>query len=70
MPATIAQQLEELAQIKSDLKSAIIAQGVAVSDSDPFSTYATKVSQISGGGVQLPQNVFCTRILGTEVTPE
>jgi hypothetical protein len=67
---TIEQQLQALAQIKSDLKDAILAQGVDIDDSTPFADYATKVSFISGGGVQLPQNVFCSRILGTEVTSE
>ncbi len=67
---TIEQQIQALAQIKSDLKDAILAQGVDIDDSTPFADYATKVSSISGGGVQLPQNVFCSRILGTEVTSE
>lgn len=48
---TIAQQLQELAQIKADLKDAINAKGVTVLDSDAFNTYATKVSQIYVSGV-------------------
>lgn len=36
--------------IKPAIKSAIIAQGVSVSDSDSFLSYATKISQIGGGG--------------------
>jgi len=63
--ATIAQQLAELAQIKADLKSAIIAQGVSVSDSDPFNTYATKVSQISGGGGYVERFDFTQSLVGS-----
>lgn len=51
---TIAQQLQELAQIKADLKDAISAKGVTVLDTDAFNTYATKVGQISGGGGSSP----------------
>ena len=54
--STIAEQLAALAQIKSDIKDAIIDKGVPVSDSDPFSDYATKIGQISGGGS--PSNLF------------
>lgn len=43
---TIAEQLIQLNQIKSDIKQAIIAKGVAVSDDDGFESYADKVSQI------------------------
>lgn len=69
--STIAEQLAELAQVKADIKAAIIDKGVAVSDSDPFSDYATKIGQISGGGgVALPVKAYASSILGTEVTPE
>jgi hypothetical protein len=43
---TIAEQLIQLNQIKSDIKQAIISKGVAVSDDDGFESYADKVSQI------------------------
>ena len=36
--------------IKPAIKSAIIAQGVSVSDSDSFLDYATKIAMIGGGG--------------------
>ena len=48
--ATIAEQLTSLANTKAAIKDAIIAKGVAVADTDPFSAYAGKIGQISGGG--------------------
>lgn len=48
--ATIAEQLTSLANTKTAIKDAIVAKGVAVADTDPFSTYPTKIGQISGGG--------------------
>lgn len=66
--STIAEQLAALAQIKADIKSAIIAHGVSVSDSDPFSSYATKIGQISGGS-GIPGYEFKTK-LDIEVTGE
>jgi len=65
---TIEQQIQALAQIKSDLKDAILAQGVDIDDSTPFADYATKVSSISGGG-GIPGYEFKTN-LDIEVTGE
>lgn len=48
--STIAEQLVALAQCKSDIKSSIIAKGVTVSNSDPFSSYAAKIQAIPTGG--------------------
>ena len=48
--ATIAEQLTSLANTKTAIKDAIVAKGVAVADTDPFSGYAAKIGQISGGG--------------------
>ena len=48
--ATIAEQLTSLANTKTAIKDAIVAKGVAVADTDPFSAYAGKIGQISGGG--------------------
>jgi hypothetical protein len=48
--STIAEQLQELAQIKEEIRQAIIAKGVTVSSDAAFSTYATAIRQISGGG--------------------
>jgi len=48
--STIAQQLQELATIKEAIRQAIIAKGVTVSSDAAFSTYATAIRQISGGG--------------------
>lgn len=47
--ATIAEQLTQLASIKSDIKDAIEAKGETVGD-DAFSTYATHIGNISSGG--------------------
>ena len=48
--ATIAEQLTSLANTKAAIKDAIVAKGVAVADTDPFSAYPAKIGQISGGG--------------------
>ena len=48
--STIAQQLQELSQIKEAIRQAIVAKGVSLSSSDAFNTYATAIGQISGGG--------------------
>lgn len=48
--ATIAEQLTSLANTKTAIKDAIVAKGVSVADTDPFSSYAGKIEQISGGG--------------------
>lgn len=48
--ATIAEQLTSLADTKTAIKNAIVAKGVSVADTDPFSAYASKIGQISGGG--------------------
>ena len=48
--ATIAEQLTSLANTKTAIKDAIVAKGVAVADTDPFSAYAGKIGQISGCG--------------------
>lgn len=46
---TISEQLTALADIKADIKQAIIDKGGTVSDSDAFSTYADKISNLPGG---------------------
>ena len=48
--ATIAENLKSISDSKAAIKTAIIAKGVAVSDSDAFATYANKISSITGGG--------------------
>lgn len=48
--ATIAEQLTSLANTKTAIKDAIVAKGVAVADTDPFSAYPTKIGQIQTGG--------------------
>ena len=48
--ATIAENLSRIQSAKTDIKTAIEAKGVTVSSSATIDTYATYVSQISGGG--------------------
>lgn len=48
--STIAEQLAALAQIKEDIRQAIIDKGVDVSANTPFADYATLIGDISGGG--------------------
>lgn len=48
--ATIAEQLTSLANTKTAIKDAIVAKGVTVADDTPFSGYAAKIGEISGGG--------------------
>lgn len=47
---TTADKLEYLFITKEQIKQAIIAKGVEVSDSDTFRSYAEKIGLISGGG--------------------
>lgn len=46
---TITQKLDKLLATKAAIKAAIIAKGVSVSDTDPFSAYAGKIGSISTG---------------------
>ena len=50
MANTTADKLAKLAETKSNIKQAIIAKGVSVSDTDTFASYAGKIGQIQGGG--------------------
>lgn len=45
---TITDKLNKLAETKSAIKTAIVNKGVAVSDSDTFASYASKIDAISG----------------------
>ena len=47
---TITDKLNKLAETKSAIKTAIVNKGVAVSDTDTFASYASKIDAISGGG--------------------
>ena len=47
--ATIAENLQTILDIKSNIKDAIIAKGVSVADSDSFATYASKIESIETG---------------------
>lgn len=48
--ATIAEQLTSLANTKTAIKEAIVAKGIQVADTDPFSAYPDKIGQIESGG--------------------
>lgn len=50
MADTISDKLVRLNEVKQQIKQSIIDKGVAVADTDPFSAYAGKIQQISGGG--------------------
>ena len=48
---SIASEIERLQKAKADLKTAIKAKGVEISDTDTINAYADKVSEIQGGGI-------------------
>lgn len=52
--STVAQNLQTLQQIKSDIKTAIIGKGQSVGDD--MTAYATAISNISGGGEKVTVN--------------
>lgn len=57
--STIAEQLTSLANTKTAIKDAIVAKGVSIADTDPFSAYPAKIGQIeSGGGGGAPATKF------------
>lgn len=58
MANTISDKLTYLEGTKSAIKDAIVAKGVAVSDSDTFRSYADKIGQISGGGGKIKLNDY------------
>lgn len=47
---TTTDKLKKLLQTKEAIKTAIIGKNVSVSDSDPFSSYPSKINEISTGG--------------------
>ena len=53
---SIADKLTTLNSIKQNIKNAIIAKGVQVLDTDSFTIYANKISQISQGSTINNQN--------------
>ena len=55
---TITEQLTSLAKTITAIKDAIVAKGVAVADTDPFSAYASKIGEISGGGEPVEKTKF------------
>lgn len=59
--STIAEQLAALAQIKEDIRQAIIDKGVDVPSNTPFTSYASLIGDISGGG-GIPGYEFKTQL--------
>ena len=54
---TIAEKLTYLNGTKTAIKNAIINKGVAVSDTDTFRSYASKIESMqTGGGGDIKQN--------------
>lgn len=49
---SIANEITRLQTAKADLKTAIMAKGVEVADTDTIDTYASKVDAIESGGVE------------------
>ena len=62
--ATIAEQLTSLANTKTAIKQAIVDKGVAVTDDTPFSGYAAKIGEISGGGGATKYGLTIDAVLG------
>lgn len=48
--STIAQKLADLAQIKADIRQAIIDKGIDVPSDTPFADYASLIGDISSSG--------------------
>lgn len=48
--STIVEKLQQLKNIKNDLKEKINAKGGSITDTTPFSEYAGQVDNLSGGG--------------------
>lgn len=55
---TIADKLTYLNGTKTAIKDAIVAKGVAISDSDTFRSYADKIGQIESGGSGAPTTKY------------
>ena len=63
--ATIAENLKSISDSKAAIKTAIIAKGVAVSDSDALATYANKISSITAGGGEIQMQQLRSMLLRT-----
>lgn len=70
MANTISDKLTYLEGTKSAIKDAIVAKGVAVSDSDTFRSYADKIGQISGGGGKINLNDYGLTFAYSSMTQE
>ena len=71
MANTISDKLTYLEGTKSAIKDAIVAKGVAVSDSDTFRSYADKIGQISGvGGGKINLNDYGLTFAHSSMTQE
>ena len=66
--ATIAENLQTILDIKNVIKSAIIAKGVSVADSDGFATYPSKIESIETGGTGGGADGLDFSVLGYDTT--
>lgn len=70
---SIASEITRLQNAKADLKTAIVAKGVEISDTDTIDTYASKVEAIeSGGGKIVVDNCsyFCYHGVRADLVPK
>ena len=65
---TIAEQLQQIATIKANIKAAIEAKGETVG-SDAFATYPTHIGNISGGGGGSDMDDFIKNVLTSLTIP-
>lgn len=65
---TTAQKLNKLLTTKADIKAAIEDKGVTVPSNATFASYATYISNISGGGSSVSGNIELQQQTGTDVS--
>ena len=65
--STVTEQLAALIQIKADIREAINAKGVTVTEADPFYIYASKILEI-GGGESTPPTYSPYRTIAEQLT--
>ena len=51
---SVQSEIDRLAGIKQDIRTAIVAKGQSVSDTDAFATYADKIAAIETGSAGVP----------------
>ena len=65
--STVTEQLAALIQIKANIREAINAKGVTVTEADPFYIYASKILEI-GGGESTPPTYSPYRTIAEQLT--